>query len=179
MVEDDPTLIDMFISKNKRGQFLEFALDLTIAKSLHEARRIIQSASVPFDVISVDLGLPDSQGPATYDAIHALAPDVPIFVYTAGQIGENFYDVVVAHGAERYLFKTEWNPDQYLTLLHYGAGRHRARLRDKEKTRHYRELSERQAEELNEIRNKITPESEAAKELDEFISHLRHMAVAS
>lgn len=174
MVEDDATLIDLFVTKNQRGQFLEFALDLTIARTLHEAKRIIESADLPFDVISVDLGLPDSQGPATYDAIRLLAPDVPIFIYTAGQMGENFHDVVVAHGAERYLFKTEWNPDQYLTLLHYGAGQHRARARRRRELEYYKERSEDQARQLNEIRNKITPESEGAKALDDFIANMKH-----
>jgi response regulator of citrate/malate metabolism len=177
IVEDDMKMIGLFI-RNVTSDFNEFALDLTIAQSLAEARHIIKNAPKPFDVISLDLGLPDSKGPATFDAIHTLAQGIPIFVYTAGHLGENFHDVVVAHGAERYLLKTDWNVDKYLTLLHYAAGRHRARLRDKMKSEFYQKLSEKQAQELNEIRNKITPESEGAKALDDFIANMKH-AVAS
>jgi DNA-binding NarL/FixJ family response regulator len=176
IVEDDIRLINLFIAKNLNGDFHDFALDVTIAQSLKEATEIIQNAKVPFDVISIDLGLPDSQGAATYDAIQAIAPDPPKFVYTAGNIGENFYDVVVAHGAERYLLKTEWKVDQYLTLLHYGAGQHRARMRRREITEHYKKLSESQAEELNAIRNQVPQESDAQKALDRIISNFRQVA---
>src|SRR6266850_6972080 len=62
----------------------------------------VQSES--FDVLLLDLGLPDSQGLATFDRVHHCAPKVPIIIFS-GAVDEELAADAVAHGAQDYLVK--------------------------------------------------------------------------
>jgi DNA-binding NtrC family response regulator len=175
-VEDDELLINLLEAHNQHGGLSDFALDCTVARSLQQAVTLIRNARIPFDVISIDPKLPDSFGVDTFEVINKIAPDPPKFIYT-GNVDQTFVDVVIRHGAERVLMKGEWSPAQYLTLLHYGAGQHRARAREKAERKFYKEESEKLAGQLSAIRNR-NPQSQTSRELDEIIGNLK-VAAAS
>jgi len=58
----------------------------------------------PFDVLLLDLGLPDSQGLATFERVNQQAPMMPIIIFS-GAIDEQLGVEAVAHGAQDYLVK--------------------------------------------------------------------------
>lgn len=176
LIEDDEFLIRLLNAKNEAGQIIGYSLEIVIAKTLDEGIAAIFHAQNPYDVISLDLKLPGSEGIDTFDAIHAVANDTPIFVYT-GHVEETLKNIIISHGAEQLILKGEWSLDQYLTLLHYGAGQYRARAREKAERRFYKSESERLAEQLSAIRKRI-PQSKAGKELEEIINNMK-LAVAS
>jgi response regulator RpfG family c-di-GMP phosphodiesterase len=178
IIEDNESIINLLLAENKHGQYAEYALDCTVARTLEEAKEIIRTAERPFDVISIDPELPDSDGIDTYEAIHEMpeAEDVPKFVYTGG-VDSTFKHVVINHGAERIFTKDNWFPSHYLTVLHYAAGQHRARAREKAERRFYKDESERLAKQLSAIRKRI-PQSKAGEELEEIINNMK-LAVAS
>lgn len=75
-----------------------------------------------FDVILLDLTLPDSQGLASLDTLLGSAPHLPIVVLT----NTNDDDLAVAavrHGAQDYLVKRHVNPEVLVRSLQYAIER--------------------------------------------------------
>ena len=74
LVEDEPALamtFELVIQEFGKGDFA-----VTVAESL--AGAAAQAGAHGFDVILLDLNLPDSRGLATFTAVHALAPETPV-----------------------------------------------------------------------------------------------------
>lgn len=81
VVEDDPIFAKLVqVQLRTLG---EPRCEVVHAASLAAARERLAGAR--FDVILTDLGLPDSQGPATADAIEAAAPGTPIVVLSGSE----------------------------------------------------------------------------------------------
>jgi ActR/RegA family two-component response regulator len=183
IIEDDEFLIRLLEAKNQQGQFMDYSLSCSIAKTLKEGITAIRNADRPFDVISLDPKLPDSEGFKTFAAIHAVLPNTPTFIYT-GYTDTSILDVMVQQGAEHYFFKADWTIDQYLTLLHYGAGQGRARAKRRQESEQrlidaqfYKARWEEATAQIENLRSKI-PDSEASKELEQIIGKMK-LAVAS
>lgn len=185
LIEDEEQLIDLLLVENQHGKYVDYALDITVARTRAEAIHIIESAIRPFDVISIDPKLPDSSGVDTFDSIQQVSPDPdqPKFIYT-GDFDSVFKDIVIRHGAERVIMKGEWSPSQYLTVLHYAACQARARARKRQESEqraadaeYYKQKWQEATGQLTAIRKKI-PESSASRELEEIITSMK-LAAAS
>lgn len=62
-----------------------------------------------FDVMLLDLGLPDSDGMETFDIMRYNAPDIPIIVLTGFK--EDVFEMgTVGRGAKNYIVKDDLNP---------------------------------------------------------------------
>ena len=72
------------------------------AKTLYEGLR--EASRQDVDVVLLDLGLPDSDGPISYAWIRNHAPDLPVVVLT-GDDNPETKDVIKAGGASNYLLK--------------------------------------------------------------------------
>ena len=79
---------------------------------------------VPFDVILLDLSLPDSQGLETFFAMHAHAGDVPIVVLS-GYNDESIAVKAVQAGAQDYLVKGQVNDNLLVRSIRYAIERTR------------------------------------------------------
>jgi two-component system, sensor histidine kinase and response regulator len=95
------------------------------------SRAIARLAQSGFDVIALDLTLPDSRGLDTYDRVHAEAPDVPVVVLTATQ-DQALGAETVQRGAQDYLPKGSVDGDTLCRCLRYAIERHRIRARLKD-----------------------------------------------
>jgi DNA-binding NarL/FixJ family response regulator len=84
-------------------------------------------AAKPFDVVLLDLTLPDSKGLPTLAAMHAKAGDVPIVVLTASDDDQLAIDVL-QQGAQDYLVKgvVQVYPDLLIRSMRYAVERKRA-----------------------------------------------------
>ncbi len=104
LVEDDERVTDLFgnlFSDTRLG------VTLKIAKSLAQAREIIHSESL--ELILLDIGLPDSDGAATVQAIvEAVKDKVPVIVITGSHDSE---EECWRAGAADFLIKPLTNLD--------------------------------------------------------------------
>ena len=76
LVEDSPDLSALFVEQAR--VFTDGRLAVACAETLAEAIRMLRQAR--WDVVVVDLGLPDSSGYDTFAAIMAEAQGAPVFV---------------------------------------------------------------------------------------------------
>ena len=76
LVEDEAG--DAHLVKMKLGQTQSGRFDVTWVQSLNEAQHCL--AASPFDVLLLDLSLPDSEGLATVRSAREMAMDIPIVV---------------------------------------------------------------------------------------------------
>src|ERR1700681_3138927 len=94
-----------------------------------------------FDVILLDLSLPDEQGLATLTRTHAHAPNVPIVVLT-GLDDEALAVKAVRAGAQDYLVKGRVDGDLLIRSMRYATERARAVEALERREEHYRSLIE-------------------------------------
>lgn len=120
LVEDNPG--DALLVR----EALSDADDVTVrtAGSLLEALDALAEES--YDVVLLDLDLPDSTGLSSFEALRTLVPDVPVVIFT-GQDSDLTAVAAVEAGAEDYVIKGQWNGDSLLRALRYALARHRRR----------------------------------------------------
>jgi diguanylate cyclase (GGDEF)-like protein len=95
------------------------------ASSLANALVLLQRE--PFDVILLDLALPDSAGIATFTQICVRVPEVPIVVTSALENHSHAFEVL-REGAQDYLIKGEVDPKLLRRTMLYAIERHRSRV---------------------------------------------------
>ncbi len=76
-----------------------------------------------FDLILLDLSLPDSQGAGTFDRLYAAHNDIPIVILT-GLDDKQTAISVLQKGAQDYLIKGEVDRDLLERPIHYSIERH-------------------------------------------------------
>ncbi|MGC4094829.1 MAG: histidine kinase dimerization/phosphoacceptor domain -containing protein [Polyangiaceae bacterium] len=124
-------LLDTSSSTMRRlGQF-----SVEAGRTLAHALARVEHAN--FDVVLLDLGLPDSQGLDTLRALRAAAPAASVVVFTG--TGELELGIsALGLGAQDFLLKDELNPAVVVRTLRFAIERRRAeaellaRLREKE-----------------------------------------------
>jgi len=90
-----------------------------------ESLRAIESLEVDaFDVLLLDLGLPESTGLATLDRAAEMVGPIPIIVLTGMQNQQKSMQAI-QHGAQDYLPKSELDGDRLLRALRYAVARSR------------------------------------------------------
>lgn len=102
MVEDNPGDARLIIEMLKETN--EFDFDVSHVVRLDEGIRYL--ITYKFDVIFLDLCLPDSKGIETFNMMNYNANDIPIIVLT-GLEEEIFAESALGKGADEYLVKGE------------------------------------------------------------------------
>ena len=93
-----------------------------------------------FDVLLLDLNLPDSRGLETYITLQAAAPDTPIIIITG--FDDNDLALEAARqGAEDYLVKGEMEGKTLLRVIHHAIERNRIKKELAAVTRELRETN--------------------------------------
>jgi len=101
------------------------------SNSSNSAIRNPQSA---FDMVLLDLSLPDSEGLDTFIQTHALAPDVPIIVLTGLQ-DRALGIAAVREGAQDHLVKGQVDEAILMQSIHYAIERNRLLVDLRQKSR--------------------------------------------
>ncbi len=122
VVEDDPVnriLIEGFIE--------EFDMQVgqtAFAESLSDTMEHLSKDA--FDVVLLDLNLPDSSGLDTLDSVFKQAPHAAIVVVT-GEHGEDLGLQAVAKGAQEYMIKASFNKEMLSRSIRYAIERKRVK----------------------------------------------------
>src|SRR5439155_19771306 len=98
------------------------AIALTHAGDLSQAIGYLKQQG--FNAMLLDLGLPDSEGLATFTRAHAEAPDAPIVVLT-GLHDEDLAVKALREGAQDYLVKGQVDGRLLYHAIRYAIERHR------------------------------------------------------
>ena len=118
LVEDNPgdarLLREMFKEQGSHNT------ELTQVESMSEAEKLL--AGRPFDIVLLDLGLPDAQGLGAVRRTHAAAPRVPLVVLT-GLDDETLAVQALQEGAQDYLVKGQIESRGLLRALRYAIER--------------------------------------------------------
>ena len=108
LVEDDPIQAEII------GSMLSLmARDIIFDVSFSLKETLPRLKEAEYDLILLDLELPDCEGIETFRSVHRAAPNIPIVVLTAtGK--ENLAQETLRGGAQDYLIK--WEMDQHLLV---------------------------------------------------------------
>ncbi len=120
LVEDNPgdaRLVQESLAESETPQF-----ELTHVERLSEARKRL--ASEQFDVVLLDLMLPDKPRMGSLIEIHDQAKRVPIVVLT-GMDDELMADWTLEEGAQDYLVKGKVDSDSLVRCIRRAIQRHR------------------------------------------------------
>jgi serine phosphatase RsbU (regulator of sigma subunit) len=120
LVEDDPD--DVYVMQNLLGDCWHGPFELVNVELLSVAIERCQEER--FDVVLLDLGLPDSNGLETFFSIYAHAGDVPIVVLS-GLSDERAAVKAVQAGAQDYLVKGQLTDRLLIRSLRYAIERGR------------------------------------------------------
>lgn len=123
LVEDDPASAELV--KLLAEERPDPRLDLQVAESLAEAT--VALAEGGWDVVLLDLSLPDARGVDLIRSVIAARPNVPIVVLT-GNDDEAVAMSAVREGAQDYLVKGSFDGDMLLRAVRYAIERRRAEL---------------------------------------------------
>ena len=99
--------------------------NLAIKPRLDEA--IVAVHACLYDVVLLDLSLPDSQGIDTFNRLNDICPDIPIIVMT-GNNDEELAVTVVQAGAQDYLVKGQVDAPLLIRAIRYAIERNRLRM---------------------------------------------------
>ena len=117
LVEDNPAdarLVQELLAESKRERF-----DVVWVDRLQEAKMQVELEE--FDVVLLDLGLPDFNGQDTFDSM-SFACEVPIVILT-GRSDEELAISALKVGVQDYLHKTGLNGDALVRALRYALVR--------------------------------------------------------
>lgn len=114
LVEDETG--DAHLVKMKLGQTQSGRFDVVWAQSLFEAQRYLADSS--FDVMLLDLSLPDSDGLATIHSARAMAMHIPIVVLS-GRGDTDFALTALEAGAVDYMVKGDFGYDGLARVVRY------------------------------------------------------------
>jgi len=100
----------------------EFEHELTLAASYETGSAA--AVSTPFDIVLLDLGLPDAQGMEAFRQFRRHGPDLPILVLT-GLVDISAGVQAIHEGAQDYLIKKTINSSMLSRVIRYAMERHR------------------------------------------------------
>jgi two-component system sensor histidine kinase/response regulator len=120
LVEDNPgdaRLVQVALAEHAPGEFA-----VTWVERLADALARIETE--PFDLVVCDLGLPDSSGLATAQAIIGRFPVLPVVVLT-GSHSQSIGREAIKEGAQDFLVKDARNGTLFVRTAHYAIARKR------------------------------------------------------
>jgi two-component system cell cycle response regulator len=117
---DHAILIGELIEEIKNVKY-----EMTHVQKLEEA--LFELNNERYDIVMLDLSLPDKQGLDTITAVCERAPDIPIVVMTSLE-DEAMAIKALQRGAEEYLVKGEMNSHALSRILRYSIMRYKGRV---------------------------------------------------
>src|SRR3569833_216549 len=136
VIEDNPgdfALVEEFLLEQIK------TLNLTQAKNYREAKNILNGKCGQFDVILLDLSLPDKTGIPLINEVKSLCRDTPVIVLT-GYTDFSFGIQSLSLGVSDYVLKEELTPISLYKSIVYSLERKRATSELEESKKRYSDL---------------------------------------
>ncbi|RPJ79177.1 MAG: PAS domain S-box protein [Alphaproteobacteria bacterium] len=121
LIEDNPG--DAYLIEEQLEEFANFSYEFKIIETLNEALSVLKEQT--FDVILLDLGLPDSDGISTFLRIYKKNPLIPIIILT-GLNDETIGSYAVKKGAQDFLVKGQIEGRLLQSTIQYSIERKKA-----------------------------------------------------
>src|SRR5918993_17796 len=115
LVEDDRDYAAMLLAELDAA-----VVEVQVAGSLSQARA--ELGRTKFDAVLLDLGLPDSGGLATFEALHSSEPETPFVILTSNS-DDGLSALAMQRGAQDYLVKGEADGAVLVRALRYARER--------------------------------------------------------
>jgi signal transduction histidine kinase/HPt (histidine-containing phosphotransfer) domain-containing protein len=122
LIEDNPVDERLLRARLAEGHGVRFEIEST-RRLDHGLERLRASR---FDLVLLDLSLPDSAGSETIAQLHRKAPRIPILALTAFN-NQEIMNLAVRDGAEDYLVKGTFRTDILVRAILYAIDRKRVR----------------------------------------------------
>ncbi len=129
---DDAVLIQRYLSNALKVPF-----QMKHADRLSKGLEYLQGGG--FDVVLLDLGLPDGHGLGSFEMAHARAPHVPIIVLT-GHNDDELAIEAVQKGAQDYLVKYQVSGDLLKRSIRYAIERQKLLTQIEQSTKEIKTL---------------------------------------
>lgn len=120
LIEDDS--VDIKLVQEELSSSMDVFFDLSTVTTL--AQGIQKAKEETYNVILLDLLLPDSSGINTFIEIHSEITNVPIIILS-GTKDEQLANTAVAQGAQDYLVKGEFSKDLLAKAVQYAIEKHK------------------------------------------------------
>ena len=118
LIEDNVGDYELILKMLDSSEIAEF--ELTHTSRLTSGLRLLESGK--FDIILLDLGLPDSVGFESFKSTLELHPAIPIIILT-GLTNEQTGIQAIKYGAQDYLVKGEFNGKLLVRAIQYALER--------------------------------------------------------
>lgn len=125
LVEDDPAYAELTRAMLKTTSASNMVLDH--ATSVHSAVAKLTGANGQYDIVLLDLGLPDAQELEALNSLVGAAPDLPLVILT-GMENEVLALQAVKGGAQDYLIKGQATPELLVRAIRYAIERKQSEL---------------------------------------------------
>lgn len=119
-IEDDPPNAYLMMEMLKRDKHTNFKVDYK--DNLEDGIKELDSKECRYDVVLLDLMLPNSKGLDTYKKVRGLCQDIPIVIISGH---EDIACECVKLGAQDYILKTDLTPGLITRSLKYAIERKR------------------------------------------------------
>ena len=129
LIEDDPS--DVFFFKEVLGSELGKAISVTHAENIRQAVDLLGQGN--FDLIVLDLGLPEARGLETLDLILPSTDGIPIVVLTGINDEKTGFEAV-QRGAQDFLRKDQLDGKTLLRTLRFSFERNRIKMQERKDT---------------------------------------------
>ncbi len=136
LVDDDPDFAKVLKFSLRAGRGDLFAIET--ANTLESALKILREKD--FQMILLDLGLPDSRGLGTFEKIVAAHPEIAC-VILSGTDDESLALEAVKKGAQDYVVKGEASGEMLARILSYSLERHQQKQEMGEQNERLEKLS--------------------------------------
>ncbi len=175
LVEDDPAdcqLVKLAMTKSPNAA----GFSVETAESLAEA---VESLSrVSFDLVLLDLGLPDSQGLETVDKVYEASPNVPIVVLTSLASEEAGVEAIKRRAMD-YLVKCEYSGDMLTRAIRYSLERKRAEEKLRKHREHLEVMVQERTADLAGMNKKLQEEIREREQAEKKLKQAKQQAEAA
>lgn len=171
LIEDDREDVELIMARLFSPMSIKS--EITVAERLCEGMDRLKTGA--FDLVLLDLGLPDGRGIETYKKLSAEFPCVPVIVLS-GLDDETIATEAVKLGAQDYLVKGSIYRDTLTRSIRYAIERHEIRMSNLKHIER-RKRAEEQLQELNRLlETRVAEEVEKHRQKEQLLIQQSKMA---